>query len=228
MSDGDERNIPKGTAREVAEQFEAGALDNPRLALEETQRRFRNTFATIRSILRQTADSSETVEQFASHLEGRIDALARIQFGLARDPTAGSDLAGLISEELLSCAVREGKHFTMCGPAVRLPPKTAESMGLAIHELATNAVKYGAFSAPRGRVDIGWLAAPRGNHTWLKLDWKESGMRGRPVVEGRRGFGTTLLQEALAYDIGAEVKRIFEPSGFRCAIAFPLPIEFGR
>jgi two-component sensor histidine kinase len=98
----------------------------------------------------------------------------------------------------------------------------AESIGLAIHELATNAVKYGAFTVSGGRVDVRWRTAPKGDQAWLSLDWKESGMLGHPIEDRRRGFGTLLLQETLQYDLNAEVRRMFEPTGFHCEIAFPL------
>jgi len=188
----------------------------------DLQHRVRNAIAVIRSIVRRTAETSETVEDFASHLDGRIGALSRVQLVVARDPWAGFDLAELIYEELRACAVHEGEQFSLRGPTVRLNPRAAENIGLAIHELATNAVKHGAFTAPRGRIDVGWSKQSRNSDDWLLLNWKESGMAGLTVVQGREGFGTILLQQTLPYDLGAEVTRAFEPSGFRCEIAFPL------
>jgi two-component sensor histidine kinase len=105
---------------------------------------------------------------------------------------------------------------------VRLGPKAAENIGLAIHELATNAVKHGAFTAACGRIDVWWSKEQRNGEDWLFLNWKESGMAGLAVEQRREGFGTILLQQTLQYDLGAEVTRAFEPSGFRCEIAFPL------
>jgi len=221
MTSGDERNAGRSDPQDGVEQLNA-MLQRQRVLLEESQRRLRNTFATIRSIMRRSTDHANDVEEFVSHFEGRIDALCRVQFALARDPFAGFDLTGLVYDELQACAAREGEQFTLSGPAVRLRPRTAESMGLAFHELATNALKYGAFAAPHGRVDIAWHTVPRGNHTWLSLDWTESGMLGRLVVDARRGFGTILLQEALPYDLSAEVKREFRPTGLYCNIALPL------
>jgi two-component sensor histidine kinase len=227
MSNTDQRNNGCHAPHHRESQL-AAELERQKFLLAEAQRRLRNTFATIRSIMRQTASGADSVEDFVSHFAGRIDVLCRVQPTLASDPFAGFELTGLVYEELQVCAVREGEQFTLKGPAVRLRPRIAESIGLAIHELATNAIKFGAFAAPHGRVDIAWQTAPRGNHTWLYFDWKESGMRGRPVVEARRGFGMTLLQEALTYDLGAEVKREFAPSGFHCCIALPLPAEGER
>jgi PAS domain S-box-containing protein len=198
------------------------ALDRQQRLLAELQHRVRNTLAVIRSIVRRTAESSETIEDFAAHLDGRIGAFSRVQMAVTRDPLAGFDLGELISEELRACATREGEQFSLHGPSMRLGAKAAERMALAMHELATNALKHGAFSVERGHIDVRWLEELRDGEAWLSLEWKESGMNGRPVKQRREGFGTVLLQHTLRYDLGAEVTRVYEPSGFRCEIAFPL------
>lgn len=214
------RRIAAGGATAVLVEAAEEGQDDRRQG--DLQHRVRNAIAVIRSIVRRTAETSETVEDFASHLDGRIGALSRVQLVVARDPWAGFDLAELIYEELRACAVREGEQFSLQGPSVRLNPKAAENIGLAIHELATNAVKHGAFTTPRGRIDVGWSKERRDGDDWLVLTWKEGGMGGCAVDKGREGFGTRLLQQTLPYDLGAEVTRAFEPSGVRCAIAFPL------
>jgi len=201
------------------------SLEHQRTLLVELQHRVRNTLAVIRSIVRRTAESSETIDDFASHLDGRIGAFSRVQVALTRDPLAGFDLAALIGEELRACATREGKQFTLRGPAVRLKPKVAESIGLAVHELATNAVKHGAFTVVGGRIEVVWCRQEKDGKPWLSLDWTESGMLGRPVAQFREGFGTMLLRQTLQYDVGATVISAFEPDGFRCNIAFPLPAD---
>ncbi len=190
--------------------------------LVEAQHRMRNTLAVIRSIVRRTAETSETTEDFADHLDGRIGALSRVQLAVARDPLAGFDLATLVSDELRACAAREGKQVKLRGPQVRLNPKAAENIGLAIHELATNAVKHGALTAPRGGIDVHWSKESQGEKERLHLHWKESGMIGRSVAQRRKGFGTTLFEQTLHYDLSAEVTQAFEPSGYRCEMIFPL------
>lgn len=198
------------------------AVDHRQQLHAELQHRVRNTLAVIRSIVRRTGESSETVEDFATHLDGRIDAFSRVQVAVTLDPLAGFDLAELISEELRTCAAREGERYALRGPPVRLKAKAAEGIALTVHELATNAVKHGAFTVALGRIDVQWKKEVRGNETWLWLEWKESGMSGRAVEPRREGFGTILLRHSLRYDLGAEVTPLFEPSGFRCEIAFPL------
>jgi PAS domain S-box-containing protein len=208
-----------GIGRDVTEL--KAALEHQRGLLAELQHQVRNTLAMIRSIVRRTADFSETVDEFAGHLEGRIAAFSRVEVALTRDPLAGFDLAELISDELRACAAREGKQFALHGPAVRLKPKAAKGIGLAIHELATNAVKHGAFTVADGHIEVRWSKEERDGEPWLAFCWTESGMTGRPVKQVREGFGTILLQQTLQYDLGAIVVRRFEPTGFRCEIGLP-------
>ena len=116
------------------------AVDHRQQLHAELQHRVRNTLVVIRSIVRRTGESSETVEDFATHLDGRIDAFSRVQLAVTRNPLAGFDLAELISEELRACAAREGERYALRGPPVRLKAKAAEDIALAVHDLATNAV----------------------------------------------------------------------------------------
>ncbi|UFZ05372.1 PAS domain S-box protein [Bradyrhizobium ontarionense] len=197
------------------------AAEHEKFLLSELQHRVRNMLAVIRSIVRRTGDSSTSVEDFASHLEGRITALARIQAAVTRNPLAGFDLAELIADELRAGAAREDRQFSLSGPALRIKAKTAESLGLAMHELATNALKYGALTVPRGFIKIEWRLDDSEASTWLVIDWTETGMSGRPLTSQRQGFGTVLLEQMLPYDVGARVTRRFEPSGLRCEIWLP-------
>jgi PAS domain S-box-containing protein len=221
MLDGDGRlRRIGGIGRDITEL--KSAVHHGERLLAELQHRVRNTLAVIRSIARRTADTSETVEDFAGHLDGRIGAFSRVQVALTRDPLAGFDLAKLIAEELRACVAREGEQFTVRGPQVRLLPKAAESIGLAVHELATNAVKHGAFTVATGRVEVVWCGESRQGAPWLSLDWIERGMNGRPVAQMREGFGTVLLLQTLPYDLGATVERKFAADGLHCRISFPL------
>ncbi|WP_316232486.1 PAS domain S-box protein [Bradyrhizobium sp. SZCCHNR1051] len=197
------------------------ASEHQKLLLAELQHRVRNMLAVIRSIIRRTGDSSDSVEDFASHLEGRITALSRIQAVVTRDPLAGFDLAELIADELRAGAAREDRQFSLLGPQVRLKPKAAESIGLAMHELATNALKYGALTVPRGFIRIEWRLDKHDAVDWLVIDWTETGMSGRTLSAQRQGFGTVLLEQMLPYEVGARVVRRFEPSGLCCEIRLP-------
>src|SRR5579864_8083319 len=130
------------------------AEERQRLLLAELQHRVRNTLGVVRSIARRSAETSGSVEDYAAHLDGRLNAFARTQALVTRNPESGVDLEFLVAEELMAYNARDGEQLRMSGPAVRLQPKPAETFALAIHELATNAVKYGALSQPAGRVEI--------------------------------------------------------------------------
>lgn len=192
--------------------------EHQRILLAELQHRVRNTLSIIRSIVRRSAPGSASIDDYATHLDGRLNAFARVQSAVARDPAAGIDLAGLIADELGAYAAREGSQVDIHGPAIRLQPKAAEVMALALHELATNALKHGALSTAAGHIAIGWHRADGK----LVLDWKESGLPNPPVKTGHQGFGTELLERVLAYDLQAETASAYESDGLRWTISLPL------
>jgi len=197
------------------------AEERQRLLLAELQHRVRNTLGVVRSIARRSAETSTSVEDYASHLDGRLNAFARTQAMVTRDPEGGVDLEYLVVEELLGYNAREGEQLRVTGPAVRFQPKAAETFALAIHELATNAIKYGALSQPSGRVDVSWRVENGSDPTQLIFDWLE---RGGPRVEPpqRKGFGSELLERTLAFELKGKTTLTFNPSGLHCTIVIPL------
>jgi PAS domain S-box-containing protein len=185
--------------------------------LAELQHRVRNTLGVVRAIARRTAQNSASVEELSAHLEGRLDAFARVQSMVTRRPEAGVDLALLVEEELIAHAAREGNGVSLDGPEVALAARPAETLSLAIHELTTNAVKYGALNAPDGRLAIRWtLAVGR-----LELVWTESGVPGGPAAPEHEGFGMELLRRVVPYELSAETAVDFLPDGFRFTLSMP-------
>ena len=193
--------------------------EHERQLLFELQHRVRNTLAAVRSIARRTAEHSRTVEDYAMHLEGRIDAFARVQSSVARDPSGTLDLAGLIADELDAAAAREGRGITLEGPEIRLGSKAAELLGLAVHELVTNGIKDGVFSPLGGHLGVTW-EVEEGER--LRLEWKELLMTPARHPPRRQGFGTTLLCRTLPYELKAKVDLELEDDGLRCVIDLPL------
>lgn len=185
--------------------------------LAELQHRVRNSLGVIRSIVRRTAETSGSIESMTDHLVGRIEAFARVQAAVTRNPAGGVDLTGLIEDELLAHATREGERLTIKGPNVTLGARAAESISLAIHELATNAVKHGALSGTDGRIAVDWQIC----EGRFSLCWKESGVRGPAIAPEQSGFGLELLLRSLPYDLGAETAITFEPGGVRFTLSAP-------
>jgi two-component system CheB/CheR fusion protein len=197
------------------------AEERQRMLLAELQHRVRNTLGVVRSIARRSAETSSSVEEYASHLDGRLNAFARTQAMVTRDPEGGVDLEYLVVEEMLGYNTREGEQLRVSGPSVRFQPKAAETFALAIHELATNAIKYGALSQPSGRLDVTWRLDHAVDPTQLVFEWRE---RGGPRVEPppRNGFGTELLEKTLAFELKGKTSLAYNPSGLHCMIAIPL------
>ena len=191
------------------------------LPVAEFQHRVRNLVSLIRSIARRSAERATDVDAYLVHFDGRLDAFARTQAMLGGHPE-GLMLEDVVGEELLRQGAREGEGVSVEGPPVRLAPKAAEVLGLALHELATNAVKFGALAVPDGRVDLLWSLPPE--RETLRIEWRESGevdgeVDGEPDY---RGFGMEVLTQMLAYELDARVELSFRPTGLACTIELPV------
>lgn len=198
-------------------------LDEKGLPAEQ-RHQMRNTLAMLRAIIRRSAESSESVETYAAHLDGRLDAVARVLNALMRNLPEGVSLHSLVADELLAHLAREGEQVTISGPSLRLRPGAAEVFAMAIHELAVNAVEHGALTVPQGGIDISWtLTASDGAAPTLTLVWTESGLEALPPEPARRGFGTEVLERSLRYELKADTELAFAPEGLRCTIRLPLP-----
>jgi two-component system CheB/CheR fusion protein len=110
----------------------------------------------------------------------------------------------------------------IAGPKLRLLPKPAETFALAVHELATNAVKYGALASDAGRIEVIWTVEDGEDTPQLLFSWTETGLKRPATAPSRRGFGSELIERTLAYELGASAELRFEPSGIQCTIALPL------
>ncbi len=198
------------------------ALNHHRTRNAELQNRLRNLFAVVRSVFERTVARGGDLAEVCDHFSGRLDALARTQFALLSNRGGSAQLEDLIRGELLSAGTGDDPVLRIDGPAVELPPPIAEALGLAIHELTTNAVKFGALKAAGGRLEIAWRLVGTGeSQQSLELDWRENGV---PIVPVRpdRGFGTELIEDALPYRIAARTSLRFVGGGVNCNIVVPL------
>jgi len=195
----------------------------------ELQHRTRNLLAVVQAIASQTLRTSDSLSDFGREFESRLHALSRVQSLLARADQTDIELSELAHAEVRAHLDRaaETDKVQVEGPPVSLPATAAQVLVLALHELATNAVKYGALAQPSGKVFLTWRLAPKGSGCLLLLDWKESGVV-MPEDGGpkRRGYGSLLIERALRYQLGAETALEFEPDGVHCSIA--LSLEMGK
>ena len=203
--------------RDVGERHRSAARQ--RLLTSELQHRVKNILAVVRSITSRTLESSHDLDDFSARFDGRLQTLARTQAVLARRAGEDVDLEQMIREELLTHAVPD-EAFEVSGPAILLRQKAAETLALVLHELATNAVKYGAFSTSQGRVSVTWRRT--GGKT-LSFRWSESGAATVDLHPRRRGFGRELIEQGLPYDLpGSKTSLSFTGGGAQCAIELPL------
>jgi two-component system CheB/CheR fusion protein len=200
------------------------AMQHVELMLDELNHRVKNTLATVQAIALQTLAKAPDLESFKTAFSARLLALSNTHHLLAADAWTGARLHDIVAGELAPYQREDGgggERVHVEGEEVLLSPKLALALSMAIHELATNAIKYGALSTGSGRVDIGWQLKAEGRHDRLQLQWVESG--GPPVQASvRRGFGTRLITEGLAYELNGEASLQYEKTGVSCRIDVPL------
>ncbi len=200
------------------------AEEHQLLLIHELNHRVKNTLATVQSIAGQSLRVLEGAEADTARaaFEARLLALARVHDVLTRESWEGAELSAVVADAVrpLESGDDRPSRFTIEGPALRLPPRLALSIAMALHELGTNAVKYGALSTDDGRVSIAWTVR-READLRLGLRWSESG--GPPVRKPTRtGFGSRLIERSLARELAGEVQLNYEAAGVICTIDAPV------
>jgi PAS domain S-box-containing protein len=191
-----------------------------RLLMRELTHRSKNLLAVIQAMARQTARHSGTIEGFLEQFSARLQALATSHDLLVQESWYGASLLELVRTQLGHYLDRNGSQIAMAGPSVLLKPEAAQSLGLALHELATNAAKYGALSVPGGAVQILWRKL-QGSEGGIEILWSEDG--GPAVKEPeRRGFGSLVIERNLSRSLDADVELTFRPEGVHCRMVIPL------
>lgn len=192
-----------------------------RLLVDELNHRVKNTLAIVQGIAQQSFKDDVPPRLARAAFEGRLAALSEAHNLLTREHWSLVSMRQIIDDALRPHGGESGR-FTLDGPDLTIQPKTAISLALAIHELATNAVKHGALSRPEGHVSIAWRRVLGEGPARLSLLWKE---RGGPAVSvpTRRGFGTRMIERGLAAELGGKVAIEFRPEGLVCTVDAPLP-----
>jgi PAS domain S-box-containing protein len=198
------------------------ADDQRILLLNELNHRIKNTLATVQSIAEQTLRASDADPTARRNLTDRLIALSEAHNVLVEENWAGADLMSIVRQALAPHDQASSARFHIDGPAVRLSPQQAVAMALALHELATNALKYGALARDGGRVEIDWnLSHDKLGQRHMAFLWREFG---GPEVHtpDHQGFGTRLIARSFGEESGGQAKIAFLSEGVQCVIKLPL------
>ncbi|MBZ6078227.1 PAS domain S-box protein [Microvirga puerhi] len=189
------------------------AEEHQRLLINELNHRVKNTLTTVQALANQTLKAEHASRETRETFEGRLFALAKAHDVLTREKWEGAELRAVLAEVVEPYLRLGPERVTMAGPALYLSPSATLALAMAVHELATNASKYGALMIPSGSVLITWSV----EHDEFFLCWQE---RGGPTVSipARKGFGTRLIERNLAQTLGATVDLRYEPTGVVCTI----------
>ena len=207
------------TQRKVAE-------ERQNLLIRELHHRVKNTLSTVQAIVGSTARGATTIDNFYRDFTGRIMSLANTHTILTEELWQRASLHELLAKELDIYDGEDRTRVRLSGPAVELPSDYAVPLGMAFHELTTNAAKYGALSNGEGHVDVTWSVDPDGKTPRVRLTWTEAG--GPPVkAPQRQGFGTRLLDRVLTAQVKAVIGTDYDPAGLKVSMSFPLP-DAGR
>jgi PAS domain S-box-containing protein len=214
----DEKKLSVGSIVTLTEITERKHAEEQQATIaSELNHRFKNMLSLVQSLAAQTVRSSETLENFNDAFSGRLQALASAHDLLTQTRPSGIGLSELVTNVLAPFRSRD-ERIKASGSQIALPADAVVLLAMALHELTTNAVKYGALSNASGHIDIAWRLVEQ-NGSQVELTWQESG--GPTVKRRAAGFGTKLINHALR-DLGAETEIRFDPQGLHCTVAFPL------
>lgn len=218
------RPLPNGDVIWDGVQVDVDALkaadERRRLLMKEMSHRIKNNLSTVLSISAQTGRSASTYKDFHSIFHARLTALAKSHDLLLRDSTDSAELKEILEHELGPYTGGGSGHaLTLAGPSVRLEGHSAIGLALVVHELATNAAKYGAYSAPHGAINVAWAIKPDGA---VEVHWRERG--GPPATApSKLGFGSRLIESVLRSELSGAIVSRFTDEGFEAEIVLRPP-----
>jgi PAS domain S-box-containing protein len=205
-----------GNSTDITERKRAEERQHALVA--ELHHRVKNVLATVSAVVSRTRQGSRSVESFAMALEGRIHSMAIAHELLSSARWRGISLRELVRCELAPYATRDNAEIR--GPEVILHPQAGQAMAIVLHELATNAAKYGALSTENAHVSIRWYCPLNGSQRPVVLEWQETG--GPPVVAPRKSsYGTGIIRDLIPYELGGTVDYVLAPGGVQCRLELP-------
>ncbi len=203
------------------------AEKHQRLLVDELNHRVKNMLTVVISLATQTLRRAGTLEEFSGVFLGRIHALTAAYSLLSRESWSGVQLDEIVTEELRPFMARDRTNVVITGPPVLLDSRGALALGMALHELATNAAKYGALSVPEGDVAVTWTVERTDSGEHFVLEWVER--NGPPVKEpAKRGFGSMLIERALGHDLSGKATIEFSSEGVRATVRAPVSTSAGE
>ena len=189
----------------------------------ELDHRVKNTLAVVATVIERAREDFKSIDDFASSLRSRIQSMAGTQTLLSQSRERGVSLADLVRTELRPYAA--GTNTNVDGPAVYLLPAPSHALAMVLHELATNAAKYGALSQPGGHVSVRWMQmADPSSAPMLRIEWKETGGP-QVAAPAREGYGSSVIRDLLVYEMAGKVDLVFESDGVSCTIELPANAE---
>jgi two-component sensor histidine kinase len=191
------------------------------LMVRELHHRVKNTLSTVQAVVSSTARHARTIEELKETVTDRIGSLARTHTLLVDNAWGGASLRRILEAELAAYDSPTNERLRLEGPDVLVPDATALAVGMTVHELTTNAAKYGSLSVPQGRLEVQWSLTQRKGSRWLELSWRE---RDGPPVRAptRRGFGSQLIERVVVRQLDGEVRIEFAADGLQAHIGIPL------
>jgi PAS domain S-box-containing protein len=190
-----------------------------KILMAELDHRVKNVLSRVDMVLMASRNGSSSIDEFTRSVKGRIQSMAAAHSLLSQKGWRGVGLEELVRNQLAPYASHA--NITIHGTDVILTPAAIQAMGMVLHELVTNAAKYGAFSVPTGSVAVSWECKPNGHSANLVFAWREFGSPPR-AVEAKSGYGTRLIRELVPHELGGAVNLEFASEGVGCRIEFPL------
>jgi len=206
--------------QDVTERKEAE--ERQKLLIDELNHRVKNTLATVQSLATQTARGTHSPEEFREAFEGRLIALSQAHDQLTRRHWKSADLRDIVEAAIAPHLARSQDQMIITGEPITVTPRVALTLALALHEMTTNAAKYGALSVAGGRVEVAWRVERKASPPpVLRIEWRERG--GPPVtVPKQQGFGTRFIVGSVASELQGKAQLDYDPAGFICTMDIPL------
>ena len=193
------------------------------MLMAELDHRVKNTLAVVATVIERAREDTKSIDDFASSLRSRIQSIAETQTLLSQSRGRGVSLTDLVRTELRPYAT--GTNTSVDGPPVYLLPAPSHALAMVLHELATNAAKYGALSQPGGHVSVRWRQmVDLSSAPMLRIEWKETGGP-QVAAPAREGYGSSVIRDLLVYEMAGRIALVFEADGVHCTIELPANAE---